>query len=97
MIRAFLLGATFFAIASPCSAEIRYVRAGDSLQAALNAAQPGDELRLEQGATFTGNFILPVVDGSSVITVRTDLPDSTLPPSNQRVTPATAARFAKIV
>jgi len=97
MIRAFLLGATFFAIASPSSAEIRYVRAGDNLQAALNAAQPGDELRLAPGATFTGNFILPVVDGSSVITVRTDLPDSTLPPSNQRVTPATASRFAKIV
>ncbi len=73
------------------------MRAGDDLQAALNAAQPGDELRLAPDRTFSGNFVLPVTAGATPIIVRTDLPDAELPPPNQRVTPATAARFAKIV
>lgn len=84
-------------LASPVSADVRLVRAGENLQTALNAAQPGDELRLAAGATFTGNFVLPVTPGSSTITLRTDLPDASLPGPNQRVTPATAAPFAKIV
>ena len=77
-------------------AEVRYVRAGDNLQAALNAARPGDELRLAPETTFSGNFVLPVTSGEGVITVRTDLPDEALPSARQRVTPATAARFARI-
>ncbi|HET7694307.1 MAG TPA: hypothetical protein VFK57_01260 [Vicinamibacterales bacterium] len=75
---------------------MRYVRAGDDLQAALNAARPGDELRLAPQTTFTGNFVLPVTTGSSTITVRTDLADNELPGPRQRVSPATAARFARI-
>jgi hypothetical protein len=78
-------------------AATRFVRAGEDLQAALNAAQPGDELRLEAGATFSGNFVLPVTSGRQMITVRTDLADSALPGPLQRVTPSTAAPFAKIV
>lgn len=35
------------------------VKAGDDLQAALNAAQPGDTIALQTGATWTGNFSLP--------------------------------------
>jgi len=97
MLRAFLIGTSLLVIASPSSAEVRYVRAGDSLQAAINAARAGDEIRLAAGATFTGNFVLPVFDGDAVVTLRTDLPDSTLPAANHRVTPATAARFARIV
>jgi hypothetical protein len=85
------------AVASPVSGEVRAVHAGQDLQAALNAAQPGDELRLAAGATFSGNFVLPVKPGSSTITIRSDLPDASLPGPNQRVTPATAAPFAKIV
>jgi len=77
-------------------AEVRYVRAGDDLQAALNAARPGDELRLAPDATFSGNFVLPVTTGTTFITVRTDLPDAGLPNPRQRVTPQTAARFARI-
>ena len=42
------------------------VRAGENLQSALNAAQPGDVITLEAGATFTGNFVLPVKTGSAV-------------------------------
>ena len=96
MGRAILFGTTFLVIASPLYAEIRYVAAGDNLQAALNAARPGDELRLAPGATFSGNFVLPVTTGSTTITVRSDIPDAELPPQNQRVTPETAARFARI-
>ena len=73
------------------------VKAGDNLQAALNAAKPGDELRLAPDTTFSGNFVLPAIAGAAMITVRTDLPDSALPGPMQRVTPATAVRFARIV
>lgn len=83
--------------ATPAFAEVRQVRAGEDLQVVLNAARPGDELRLAAGATFTGNFVLPVKAESSTITIRTDLPDASLPAANQRVTPATAAQFARIV
>ena len=98
MIRAITVLTAIFVWLSPslCSAEVRYVRAGDDLQAALNAAQPGDELRLQPETTFSGNFVLPATSGSSTITVRTDLADSTLPGPRQRITPALAARFARI-
>jgi hypothetical protein len=78
-------------------AEVRYVRAGEDLQAALNSARAGDEIRLAPETTFSGNFVLPVKEGSSAITVRTDLPDNTVPGPRQRVTPATAVHLAKIV
>jgi hypothetical protein len=98
MIRTLVLAtALCTTIATPVRAEVKYVRAGESLQAALNAAKPGDELRLAPDTTFSGNFVLPVIAGASTITVRTDLPDAALPGSMQRVTPATAARFARIV
>ena len=35
------------------------IPAGGDLQGALNAAQPGDTLVLQAGATYTGNFTLP--------------------------------------
>lgn len=72
------------------------VRAGDNLQSALNAAQPGDVLLLEAGATFTGNFTLPVKAGASYITVRSATPDAQLPPPGTRITPAYAALLPKI-
>lgn len=97
MHRVILLATTFLVISSPSFAEIRYVAAGDNLQSAINAARPGDELRLAPGATFTGNFVLPVFTGTSPITLRSDIPDAELPPQNQRITPSTAARFARIV
>jgi hypothetical protein len=77
---------------------LRYVKAGDNLQAVLNAAVDGDEIRLQAGATFSGNFVLPVFAGESFgVTIRTDLPDDVLPADNERVTPAQASVFAKIV
>jgi len=78
-------------------AETRKVGAGDDLQAVLNAARAGDEIRLAAGATFTGNFVLPAFEGTTPVTIRTDIADAALPASNERVTPAIAAGFAKIV
>lgn len=71
------------------------VRNGDNLQAAINAAQPGDVLELEAGATFTGNFVLPVKGGSTFITITT-APAAGLPPAGVRVGPADAPKFARI-
>jgi hypothetical protein len=47
---------------------ITHVKAGDDLQAALDAAQPGDILELEQDAVFTGNYLLGTKAGT--VTVR---------------------------
>ena len=46
------------------------VHAGGNLQAALNAAQPGDVIVLAAGATLTRHVVLPVEDGAELITLR---------------------------
>ena len=76
------------------------VPAGGDLQAALNAARPGDEIRLAAGTTWTGNFVIPATSACSVsqwITVRSDVSDAQLPASGVRMTPAAATGLAKIV
>ncbi|MBI3932747.1 MAG: glycosyltransferase [Acidobacteria bacterium] len=75
---------------------VRVVRAGDSLQAALDAAQPGDVLALEPGATFRGPFTLPAKPGAEWITIRSAAPDSSLKPPGTRVTPADAGAMPKL-
>jgi pectate lyase len=55
-------------------AEVRMVAAGQSLQAALNAAQPGDHVVLAAGATFKGSFKLPAKPFGPAITVRSSAP-----------------------
>ena len=79
---------------SPALAAKVSVAAGADLQAAINAAQAGDELLLAPGAVYTGNFRLPAVAGSTYVTVRTDSPQ--LPPPGVRVTPGDAGQLAKI-
>jgi uncharacterized protein YjdB len=69
------------------------VAAGGNLQTALNNAKPGDEIVLAAGATFTGNFTLPLKSGSGWILVRTS---GSLPPLGQRLTPSTAGGVARI-
>ena len=72
------------------------VRGGDDLQNALDRAQPGDEVVLEAGARFTGNFSLSGKPGSLWITVRTsDL--AAIPEEGTRVEPANAASMPKII
>jgi hypothetical protein len=70
------------------------VRAGEDLQAAIDAAQPGDTIELEPGAEFVGNFVLRAKPGSSFITIRSAMPDDERPAAGVRVTPSTAAGFA---
>ena len=52
------------------------VPAGGNLQAALDAAQPGDVITLQAGATFQGPFTLPNKAGAGWITVRTSAPET---------------------
>ncbi len=72
------------------------VAAGDNLQDAINAAQPGDTILLEAGATFQGNFTLPVKSGNAFITIRSSARDEDLPGPRQRITPADAPLLPKL-
>src|SRR5262249_41088522 len=73
------------------------VAQGQSVQAAINQAQPGDVIMLQAGATFTGNFVLPNKSGSSWIIIRSDAADAALPPPGARVSPASASLMPKLV
>ncbi|MGH7304940.1 MAG: hypothetical protein ACRELZ_16780, partial [Candidatus Rokuibacteriota bacterium] len=72
------------------------VPAGGDLQGALNAAQPGDAIILQAGATYTGNFTLPAKSGSGWIHVQSSALSS-LPAAGTRVGPAQANLMPKIV
>ena len=68
------------------------VRTSAELSAALASARGGDEIVLADRVIFDGNFRLPRrADGGTVI-IRSE----TVAPVGRRVTPATAAGFAKI-
>jgi hypothetical protein len=82
---------------TPSTRQPWIVAAGGDLQSVLHQAQPGDVISLQAGATFTGNYILPVKSGSEYITIRTSTPDSQLPPPGTRITPSHAGLLAKIV
>jgi hypothetical protein len=58
------------------------------LQAAIDAAVPGDTLLLRAGETFHGNFTLPAKSGTSWITIRSDASDSQLPADGVRLVPS---------
>ena len=68
------------------------VPAGGDLQAALNSAQCGETIALQAGAVFSGNFVVPAknCDAAHWIIVRTNAPDSALPPEGTRITPCFA-------
>jgi hypothetical protein len=77
-----------------------WVPSGGNLQTALNSAVPGDEIVLQEGATFSGNFTLPVTSGSTYITIRsgsaTAPHNPTYPGAGVRVVPGDATHMAKI-
>ena len=76
----------------------RVVHSGDDLQSVLNAAQAGDVIQLDAGASFTGNFVLPVkagADQTRQIVVRSSAYASL--PAGKRVGPGDAGKMAKIV
>jgi hypothetical protein len=76
----------------PTVATTRTVNAGGDFQAALNAAQPGDEIVLQAGARFVGEFQLPTKPAGAPITIRSS---AALPA--RRLTPADAPLLPTIV
>jgi hypothetical protein len=70
------------------SGVVHTVAAGGDLQAVINAANPGDTIRLTASATFTGNFTLPEKAVSDKwIIIRSDVDDSWLPSPGIRIAP----------
>jgi len=69
--------------------KVRLVKEGEDLQQVLNLASCGDTVRLQAGATFLGSFSFPAkaCDDQHWIIVRSDAPDSSLPPEGTRLTP----------
>jgi hypothetical protein len=80
----------------PASGNVIAVHAGGDLQGAINRAQPGDTLMLDAGATFTGNFVLPVKSGTDYVTIRSSAADSALPGATSRIDPSYAALLPKL-
>ena len=70
---------------------------GGDLQAAINAARPGDTILLQPGGVYAGGLILPARSGSDYITIRSAASDAYLPPAGTRITPAYAGQLPKIV
>jgi hypothetical protein len=77
---------------TPAPGAVINVNAGGNLQTALNAAQCGDVIQLQAGATFSGSFTVPAknCDINHWIWIRTSTPDSALPAEGQRLTPCYA-------
>jgi len=77
---------------TPAPGKVRNVKASDDLQHALNDAACGDTLKLEAGGVFSGHFVLPAkpCDDAHWIILRTNAPDSALPPEGTRLTPCYA-------
>jgi len=82
---------------TPVTGKTIRVAAGGDLQAALNDADPGDEVVLRAGAVYTGNFLLPAKGGGAKwITIRSsDM--AGLPGEGKRVGPQHAEAMPKIV
>jgi hypothetical protein len=74
------------------------VHAGDNLQNVLNQAQRGDEIVIDPGITFTGNFVLPAKAGTPAngwILVRS-ANTAGLPPAGARATARHAIAMPKL-
>jgi hypothetical protein len=92
-----ILAALFVATpGSTARASVTTVNDGAALQAALNAALPGDTILLNAGATYVGHFTLPARTGSDTrpITLQTAGPDAI--PEGRRMSPSVATKLAKL-
>src|SRR5688500_2496521 len=94
------------ATAYPSGGRAVRVPATANLQAALDAARPGDVLLLPPGATYVGNFVLrnkgttPAnAPAGGWIVVRTEVSDAALGADGTRMTPSRAAslKLARIL
>ncbi|MGH7347326.1 MAG: hypothetical protein ACREK4_20645, partial [Candidatus Rokuibacteriota bacterium] len=81
--------------AGPSGRTIAVPRGGD-LQAALDAARPGDVISLEPGAVYRGPFTLPRKSGSGWIVVRTAGEPGNSQPGT-RIDPGQARALATLV
>lgn len=72
------------------------VPAGGDLQGALNAAQAGDVIVLQAGATYIGNFTLPAKSSTSTDYITITSSGSALPGETTRMDPSYAPQLAKI-
>jgi hypothetical protein len=93
---AFFLVVLWLGSISASQAATILVARGGNLQTALDSAQPGDTVLLEEGAEFVGNFVLPVKSGTTPITLRTSAPDTVLPPSGTRIQPSQKGLLARL-
>ncbi len=95
-IPAFVLIHLVLSVQALC-AGTRLVGPGDDLQAALNAARPGDVLLLQAGATFTGNFVLPAYSSQDerYVEVRSSADEPGR--AGRRVSPESSAMMPKLV
>jgi Putative Ig domain len=77
---------------TPAPGSTIQVNARGNLQRALDSAECGQTIALEAGATFSGNFTVPAksCDDDNWIIIRTNAPDSALPPEGTRITPCYA-------
>lgn len=73
----------------------RQVFAGNNLQDVLDAANRGDIVELEKGATFSGSFTLPAKLGVGWIIIQSSGVASL--PENVRVTPVQAPQMARLL
>jgi hypothetical protein len=79
--------------ATPSPGNVISLSTGGNLQAALNAANCGDTIMLQAGASFSlkgGALPSKGCDDQHWITVRTSAPDSALPPEHMRANPSYA-------
>jgi hypothetical protein len=78
---------------APSTAATLQVEAGGDVQAALNTAQPGDEVVLAAGVRFVGEFRLPPKPAGPAITIRSSatLPDRRITPDDAALLPILAA------
>lgn len=84
--RRFLGAALLLLLARPLEGATISVKAGESVQAAIDKAAPGDEIQLQAGARFVGALRLPAKTFGLPITIRSS---ATLP--ERRLTPGDAA------
>jgi hypothetical protein len=82
---------------SPPTGRTIAVPAGGDVQAALDNAQPGDQIALAAGATYRGPFTLPAKSGTGWIHIRSSTADANLPAEGQRMSPSFAAALPKLV
>lgn len=104
-----LLAAQAFAVTPPTPPQLQVdttmptvtgksisVSSGGDLQGAINAANPGDEIVLAAGGTWTGNYTLPNKGANSAWIIIRSSAVSSLPASGHRVAPSDAANMPKI-